>query len=896
MAVRGTSPSFIGRTDELATLDRLLASGSDRLRLALIGGEAGVGKSRLVAEWARRAREGGARVLVGGAIDVGETASLPYVAVVEALRPLTAEPARAGLASRGPIGADLARLLPNLGPGPSGAGIARPAPQPEEFAQVRLFEQLLGLLTGLAHETPIVVALEDLQWADRSTRDLLLFLARNVGEAPISLIGTYRSEDLPPGHPARAVLGELARGEHSARIVLGPLSAEEHALLVTELLGGPAAPAVLRATYARSGGNPFYTEELVASGSTGTDLPDSLRDLVLARLGGLSTGAHEVVRALGAGWSVSHQLLARVVGLEEEELLVALREAVDRAVVVPDPVTGRYGFRHPLIAEAIYADLLPGERSRLHRAFARALADDPSLADPSPARAAAELANHWYAAGDMEQALPALLRAADAARSVHGQGEALAQLVRAVDLADRLPHADRLLGMARWELDFRVALASEAVGDFDAAVRAWKAALSHVEERDGTVRADLYVRLGETEFLAGNLDAFVKARETALALVPPEPPTAQRAFVLAKLAIALSLASRLEEARWMAEEALAVARRVGARPEEGKALSTLGTVLYLSGAPEQAVDRLREGLAINEELGRLGDEAIDRSNLSEALHLAGRLREAADVVLEGLERTRANGLERTYGETMSAIAVNWLFLLGRWDEAEILGRETIARAPRGLSADWTAMALAELETVQGRLDEAAGHLEQVVGGDRGTRSPGWYGPHEQRAHLLVEQGRPAEAVREVAAGLDSLERIGMAPESGEIRWLTVRGLQAATELGDRARIEGDEAAFAEAASLVSRLTVRFEAHLAAVRRLAGRLGPHAECDALLVAAERSRFDARPNPDLWQSAADAFARMEHPWDEAEARWRARRGPPPCRAAALRGGWTAAGRIS
>jgi len=182
------------------------------------------------------------------------------------------------------------------------------------------------------------------------------------------------------------------------------------------------------------------------------------------------------------------------------------------------------------------------------------------------------------------------------------------------------------------------------------------------------------------------------------------------------------------------------------------------------------------------------------------------------------------------------------------------------------------MALAELETVQGRLDEAAGHLERVVGGDRGTRSPGWYGPHEQRAHLLVEQGRPAEAVREVTAGLDSLERMGMAPESGEIRWLTVRGLQAATELAEHARFERDEAASAEAALLVARLIAHFDAHLAAVRRLAGRLGPHAECDALLVAAERSRFDGRPDPDRWKSAADAFARMEHSWDEVEARWR------------------------
>ncbi len=871
MAVRGTSARFIGRTDELATLDRLLGGEDDRLRLVLVGGEAGIGKSRLIAEWAGRARARGALVLSGGAVDVGETAALPYVAIVEALRPLTEDPGRSVLARSGPIGADLGRLLPSLGPAPT----SRPsvAGLPEEFAQVRLFEQLLGLLFRLAARAPVILALEDLQWADRSTRDLLVYLARNVGGAPIGLIGSFRTDELPPLHPMRAVLGQLIRGRGAARLDLAPFGPEEHATHVAQLLGGDPPSALLRATYARSAGNPFFTEELLAAGDPdAARLPESLRDAVLVRLRELSPAAREVVRVISVGWSVSHQLLNRVAHLDEAALLAALRESVDRAVVVPDPGSGRYGFRHPLIAEAVYDELLPAERSRLHRAFAQALAAEPELGDASPARAAAELANHWYAAGVMRRALPALVLAADEARGVHAQSESLAYLLRATELADRLRDADAVLGIERWELDARTALAAEAVGDFERAIQSWHGALEHAAGAAPEVRVDLHVRLGETQFLAGRLDRFVAARQAAVELVPPEPPSALRAYVLAKLAIALSLASQLAQARRMADEALAVARRIDARAEQGKALSTLGTVLYLSGASDVAVGHLREGLVISQELGLFGDEAIDRSNLSEALHQAGSLHEALGVVLEGLARARANGLERTYGETMNAIAVNWLFLLGRWEEAERMAVQVLEHAPRGLSADWTAMALAELEIVQGRFEEASAHLDRVLGGDHSARAPGWYGPHEQRAHLYLELDRPEDAVREVRAALDALDRQAIAPESGEIRWLTVRGLQAATGVAEAARARGDDAALAASSSLVSDLVRRLDAHIAAVEALAGRLDRHTAVDLLLARAELSRYRREPDAALWCRVADEFAAIEHPWDEIGARWR------------------------
>ena len=241
---------------------------------------------------------------------------------------------------------------------------------------------------------------EDLQWVDRSTRELIGFLARTLDAARVMLIATVRTDAIHSRHPLTPLLAEIGRLQRVEQLHIERFTRSEHDEQVAALLGHQPSRDLLAETYARSDGNAFFTEELVAPGrDEPVVLSNTLRGVLLARARGLTDRTRRLLRAVSVGVSVTHPLLEAVAGMPPEELLESLREAVDRAIITSDPITGRYRFRHPLIAEAIYDDLLPGERLRLHRAYAQALDGMPALGDPSPPRAAAELANHWLRAG-----------------------------------------------------------------------------------------------------------------------------------------------------------------------------------------------------------------------------------------------------------------------------------------------------------------------------------------------------------------------------------------------------------------------------------------------------------------------------------------------------------------
>ncbi|HSK35478.1 MAG TPA: AAA family ATPase, partial [Actinomycetota bacterium] len=399
------SPTFVGRTQELA---RLAAAG-DRAAggtptAVLIGGEAGVGKTRLVGEVVAGARAAGATVLAGGCVELGGE-GVPFAPLIEALRGFVRDLDEPGLARLAPgqARAELARLLPELGP-PGGPGAGeRPAfggdPGPWS-EQGRLFELLLGLLERLGAERPAVLVVEDLHWADRSTRDLLAFLVRNLRHGRLLLVLTYRSDELHRRHPLRPFLAELDRGRRVERLELARFGPAEVAAQLAGIQGAPVPAELAERIHARSGGNAFFVEELAAVAGTGGhadgELPPSLRDTLLARVELLAEPAQQVLRvAAAAGARVEHELLAEVAGLPEAELLAALREAVSAQVLLADAADGTYGFRHALVKEAVYTELLPGERTRLHARFAAALAARDTAGDPGPA---AELAWHWYAA------------------------------------------------------------------------------------------------------------------------------------------------------------------------------------------------------------------------------------------------------------------------------------------------------------------------------------------------------------------------------------------------------------------------------------------------------------------------------------------------------------------
>uniref|UniRef100_UPI001F5F36F3 ATP-binding protein n=1 Tax=Actinomadura roseirufa TaxID=2094049 RepID=UPI001F5F36F3 len=374
---------LIGRTAQLgaltAALDRAAAGTAG---VVLVSGDAGVGKTHLVDALTATARDRGCAVLVGQCAELGE--SMPYLPLADALwsgagaAAPEAEAVRAALESRPVLGG----LLPD---GDGGPGTA------SELGQQQLFGAVLGLLGELGRDRPVVLVLEDLHWADRSTRHLLTFLSRVLQRERVCLIGTYRSDDLHRRHPLRPVVAELLRLPNVTGVEVAPFRPGETAEYLAALAAGaaPVTAEVVERVHRRSEGNAFYAGELFSAESTGEELPAGLADLLLSRVERLTEGAQRVVRAAAvAGRGVEDELVRRVSGLDEAAAGEALREVVSHQLLVPSGAG--YTFRHALLREAVYADLLPGERTRLHAAFARLLAAAPQGRRGS----AAELAHH----------------------------------------------------------------------------------------------------------------------------------------------------------------------------------------------------------------------------------------------------------------------------------------------------------------------------------------------------------------------------------------------------------------------------------------------------------------------------------------------------------------------
>src|SRR5271166_5083219 len=443
---------LVGRDAEFARLRALLGdAASGQAVVALIGGDAGVGKTRLVAEMTRLAAARGFTVLSGRCAELGE--SVPYLPMADALRGATRTPAAApgladALASRPLLG----RLLPESGTAAAGGGDG------DGMGRQRMFGAVLGLLAELAAAAPVLLVFEDLHWADASTRDLLTFLSRVLGTERVVIAGTYRTDDLHRRHPLRPLLAELQRLPTVTAIPLGPLAPAALAEHLTALAGarpgtgaspwpGPGradlVPSLdattLNGIITRAEGNAYYAEELLAAFADRGDgeqvLPAGLAALLLSRVERLSDAAQRVLRvAAVAGRRADDELVRAASGLPVAEYEDAVREAVAQQLLVPDGPDG-YAFRHALLREAVYGDLLPGERTRLHGVLAGLLADEERLA-ANPGTAA-ELAQHYLASHDIPGALAASVRAGIEAERLGAPAEAHGHFDRALALWER---------------------------------------------------------------------------------------------------------------------------------------------------------------------------------------------------------------------------------------------------------------------------------------------------------------------------------------------------------------------------------------------------------------------------------------------------------------------------
>jgi DNA-binding CsgD family transcriptional regulator/tetratricopeptide (TPR) repeat protein len=870
MAYQVTTGRFVGRTQELAQLRDLLARAAHGEPLvALLGGEAGIGKTRLAEQLAATASQRGVRVLRGACVPLGEE-GLPFAPVTQALRDLDAAELEA---VAGPARAELGRLLPDL---PWG-GEAAAGPAVVGAGQGRLFELLLGVIERLAANAPLMLVMEDLHWADRSTRDLVAFLAASLRSGRVLLVLTFRSDELDRRHPLRELLGELARNRRVQRLELPRFTRAELAEQLAELLGADPPARLVQDIYGRSGGNPFFAEELVlvGGGAGPAALPPSLQEVLLTRVVRLGHRTQQLLRvAAAAGPGVTEPLLAAVAGMEETVLLEGLREAVDQQVLLPEPGGDGYVFRHLLVAEAVYSELLPGERGRLHTALAGAL-EAGLEAGEAPASRAARLAYHWWAAGDQPRALHASVQAAAAAEEVYGFAEAQLQLERVLALWERVPDAKGRAGMDRVALLSRCGEAAYAAGDPARAAELVRQALPLVDPASQSQRAGLlHEQLARCLRMLGDPAALAQQQQ-AVRLVAPEP-SPERARVLGSLAHLLALVDRFEEARGIAEEAAAIARQVGARAEEANARTALGSALVHLGETDT-------GLAELEAAGRLARQADDviimlraSNNHADLLLTAGRLEEAATVALGGLEEARRLGLVRFDGPYLAGNATEALVALGRWDQAEQVSRQGLEAAPTDAVSVPLLCSRAVLELGRGDLDAAQARLQAArrllpapipEAQMAGPLFAGlaelalWRGDPEQARELVTEavplvQGDPRYAAPIYALGvrveadraeLARAHRPGQpAPDDGTATALLARLDQAAagpagagipelaawhaTALAERTRQQGpsDPAAWAAAAAAWERLGQPYRVAYAGFR--------HAE--ALLASGDR----------------------------------------------------------
>jgi len=713
MSARPASPIFVGRAEQLSLLGESLEEARQGSpAAALVGGEAGVGKSRLISELADRARADGIMVLIGGCPELGAD-GLPFAPFTAVLRQLVRELGVAGTLELlpGPAVVELGRLLPDLAGGPGSASDGYPGE-----ARARLFEQMLALLEHLAEQRPVALVIEDLHWADRSSRELLGFLVSNqrmLGRAAI--IATYRSDELHRTHPLRPLLAELGRIRWVLRMDLPRLTRHEAAEQVAGILGRQSAPAVVDAVYRRSEGIPLFVEELLACDGA---LPASLRDLVLASAQRLPTDTQELLMVASVGGEhISHALLASVSGLADDRLYRAVRSAVAANVLLSD--AAGYSFRHELIREALYDSLLPGEHGRLHARFAEAIAADPSLVPPG--RAAISLAHHWHRAHDVPQALAGAWRAAAEAGRALADGEQFAMLVRVLELWDKVPAAAELVGADHVLVLERALRLAHVMGDDQRGLAFVTAALGEIDTEAEPARAALLLEKRGTLRHQKGAQGGIEDLRAALRLVAGGDHNEERAKVLASLAKNLSRGTQNEQARSAAEEALALSRQSGDLATQASALMTLalqegGTS---AGDEEAGFALIAQARA---SAGQAGDYHMllrATTNESHLLEGMGAHQRAAEVAKSGVVEAKNYGLARTAGTFLSINLAEPLVSLGRWDEAaevieHALDLFPVASTRASLHHLHAAMAVARGDFPAGR--ESAAVAEDLLAG------------------------------------------------------------------------------------------------------------------------------------------------------------------------------------
>jgi DNA-binding CsgD family transcriptional regulator len=712
-------------------------------------------------------------------------------------------------------------------------------------------------------QTPVAFVLEDMHWADRSTRALAAHLARNLRTERVLFILTYRTDELHRRHPLRPLLAELERLESTRSIELERFDRRELTEILADILGEQPDEQLVERVFARSEGNPLYTEELLAAGLDGRGTtPRTLRDAFMLRIERLPETSQRVVRAIAIARRMDETTIAELTGIERDELNAALREAVSAQVLVTDD-EDRFVFRHALLGEALYEDLLPGERAELHLALARVLERRCSANRDAEAELTARIAYHYAAAGDQPAALVAMVNAARAAGRIHAYGEKADLAERALELWPRVPDPEALAGLDHVELVSIAAGAHSRSGDIGRCEVLLQEGLRELDpDRDPRRYSALLGRLARTQWALNRGQEGVRTAERALAMLPDDDRGHERAVLLSWLARTRFLRGRFREAIRDAEEAHEVAVALGDGYAETEVLNTLGMTKIALGQVDEGVADLRRAIELARSRGDLEDLSYAYANLADLLAVAGRSEEALATAQEGLAAVprRLRDAHDWLTLTVSELA----FETGDWSKARanldplpsrLDGRKLILRLLRG----------AEQALGEGDEDTALRCLAETEPLVADSSEPQWIEGFGSLAAEVRRRRHDLEDAR--AAAADALDRIELCTDDVlRVARVTAIGMAVEADIAQRARDLREKAQEKDALS-------RARIHMDRLRAVAEAGGPVERAWLALGAAEYGRARGKADAKSWIKAAEEWDRLHRPYRAVIARFRA-----------------------
>jgi DNA-binding CsgD family transcriptional regulator len=867
---------FVGRESELS---RLLGALGGDARLVLVAGDAGVGKTRLVGEGIARAEAAAMVMLRGECLPL--SGALPLHPVADALGELgRLEDGRvlaAALADvPGWVRDEIARLLPGMAP----RGSTAPGGPAAGWNRARLFTGVAELLAAVARRSASGAALvvEDVHWADSATLDCLTFLARPARQGRLRMVVTCRADEAPlPPHVA-GWLAQVRAGAGVEEIRLGPLSRAEVAGQVAAMVTGPVSPQVIDELFARAEGNPFFTEQLVAAAlaSEAEDglrvpagLPARLAELLTARAGRCAGDAWWVLAALAvAGRPLSEAQLGEVTGLDADAVRQAMRELAAARLLADmsparDGADGGHRPRHALLAEAVAAALLPGERAVLHERTALALAGDHALA--------AEVAGHWQAAGRPAEELPARMAAAKAAEQVFGYAEAAAHRQRAIELCEACPDMAAAAGVDLPGLYVRAIDARYLSGDRQQAGIVAEAAHRHFGSHADPATAAVVCHRAALFRTLGAPAAGLPLMQKALRLFELAPPSREHANAL--LDYAAFFVQYVEEgvqANLAAlNRALEIAEAAAATSLIPRAVSAIAYQAFIRGQVEDGFAALDRGRAVARTFDDSPALVWLAGNESDALLKLGQFERAAEVASRGFESARRAGLESwTVASFLAVSAGQALLALGRTAEAAALIDPLTSVPPDRVY--WVVQVIrAEIDLLRGDADAAARRWRQIYALPAVTSRVDFsYESAPRAVEAFLWAGSPGDALAEAERALALFKVPDLTILSG--RLLTV-GMRACADLAEQARARRDQPGAAAAEAAADSLAA-WIAQMGGVPFADHPFAATIPAERATWQAERTRMAGLSNPDAWAGAAKAWQDLGWQHWAAYAWWR------------------------